>query len=183
LNLHAINKYFELLSKHFSYLLIICSRLLEKVVLIMGLLCNSCGAIVDGTIANSTVIFDTIEQGTLTFTANLCANTPETSSLEIIFSDTGGTPANRSFTFTANNFNTIRCTLLPNGTCQVGVSGTGFVSGENEPRVFNVLLGDGNNVAPDTASFLIIGFAIQESVSPSNIELTSGFVEALNCGF
>jgi hypothetical protein len=151
----------------------------------MGLLCNSCGAIVDGTIANSTVIFnDTIEQGTLTYTANLCADTRRISTLEIIFIDTGGTPVNRSFTFTATNFNFIRCSLLPNGTCQVAVQGTGFVSGEeeNEPRVFNVLLGDGNNVAPDTASFLIIGFAIQQSINPSDIELTSGFVEALNCG-
>ncbi|OLS35402.1 hypothetical protein [Bacillus sp. MRMR6] len=149
----------------------------------MGIICPGCSGIVNGTIDDATVVFidnQISEQGTITFTGNLCSASPELSTLTITFLDIGGSPANRSFTFTATSFTGIFCSPQPSGTCTMFVNGFGEFAGDNNQWSFHVELGDGNDINPDYGAFEISNFAFQAITSTPVLATGSIEIDCLN---
>jgi hypothetical protein len=118
-----------------------------------------------------------IRTGIATYTADVCADTPELSTVTLTFLDTSGMVPNRSFTFTSTVVQTVNCESL--STCTIFIAGMGLVSGELEPRAFSTNFVDSRDpFNPDRVDgFSITDFAAQTQV----VVLESDSIMALGC--
>lgn len=150
----------------------------------MGTRC-SCGMIVDATKNDVNVKFNGINgnvKGTLSYIANVCADTLDTSTLTLTFVSNVGQPAT-SFTFqvgpsvTGTSFSSVTCSKDGN-TCVITVSGTGQVTGYGGPA-FKTFTGEfRDGVANDhVESFAITNFFAQTG---SEV-FSNGSIQALGC--
>lgn len=149
------------------------NRLQERRCLYMGVRC-SCGVLVDATKDNVNVKFDGIEgneNGTITYAANVCLETLDTSTLSLTFDNTDDSP-DTSFTLEVDpllagtEITTVTCRLVGQ-TCVVIVTGTGQKSGfgGSELLGFTVEFRDGPAV-DNVQSFDIPGFFAQTGAEP-----------------
>ncbi|WP_262176649.1 hypothetical protein [Saccharococcus sp. Marseille-Q5394] len=147
----------------------------------MGLIC-SCGAIVTGT--DPEVPIDFVNEratGQISFTANICRDRLEQSSLQVVFVDNEPIPNNNSFVFTSipGQISVVICEPLePQGGCRIVVLGMGLVTGEVTPRNFTIIFQDSGGLNDDFALIQEInGFVLQAQ----SAELPPGSVTVLGC--
>ncbi|HEY2420271.1 MAG TPA: hypothetical protein VGI04_02575 [Neobacillus sp.] len=150
----------------------------------MGVRC-SCGALVSATKENVNVKFVGINgnvKGTITYLADVCADTLDTSTLSLTFvNNDGGTDT--SFTFEVNpllagtEITSVTCKREGN-TCVVTVTGVGQKSGFGGAALlaFTAVFRDGPAV-DNVQSFDIPGFFAQTGAEP----LPNGSITALGC--
>jgi hypothetical protein len=102
-----------------------------------------------------------IRTGIATYTADVCADTPELSTVTFTFLDTSGMVPNRSFTFTSTVIQTVNC--LSSAACLININGMGLVAGETEPRAFITSFTDSRDPFNEdrVESFLITDFGAQ----------------------
>ena len=142
----------------------------------MGLECT-CGVLVNAVSRDNNVRFNgqmgTVK-GDLTYMANICVTTLETSTLSLNFVDTE-TGAN-SFTFVANSITSVVC-KREGQNCEVTVTGTGLVNGVQFPfeAVFRDQVASAN--VDIVQSFVITGFFNQNGAAP----VAQGSIVALGC--
>jgi hypothetical protein len=144
----------------------------------MGLIC-SCGVLVDGSADNVNVIFENMvgnECGTLTYSANVCADTLNLSTVGLTFVDNGGCP-NKSFTFTSTMITNVTC-MQEGQNCVISVAGVGLVNGVE--YLFKAVFRD--QVSPSNVSivtsFVITNFFTQGGA----VTLEQGDITAQGCG-
>ncbi|MBS2967847.1 hypothetical protein J9317_03540 [Metabacillus sp. KIGAM252] len=139
----------------------------------MGVRC-SCGVLVDASKDNVNVKFESImgnEKGTITYTADVCFETLETSTLSLKFVNTDG-PPDTSFTFDVNpslsgtEITSVTCKQEGNN-CVITVTGIGQKEGFEGSALlsFTAVFRDG--VGTDNVqSFDIPGFFAQTGAEP-----------------
>ena len=143
----------------------------------MGTICP-CGVLVDAFSEDNNVRFNgqtgTIE-GNLTYLANVCVTRLTNSTLSLVFEDTE-TPNQNNFTFTANEITSVVC-RREGQNCEVTVTGTGTVNGEEFP--FEAVFRDqvASAAVDDVQSFVITGFFDQNGAAP----VEQGSIIALGC--
>ncbi len=131
----------------------------------MGVVCT-CGVIVDAFSDDNNVRFEGqtgTTEGDLTYLANVCSTTLETSTLSLNFEDeeTG----QNSFFFEANEITSVECNQ-EGQNCVITVTGTGLVNGEEFPfeAVFRDIVEQAQN--DNVQSFVITGFFDQNGAAP-----------------
>jgi hypothetical protein len=108
-----------------------------------------------------------VRSGSLTLTINVCEDTPDSSTFIASFVDQSGMIPNRSFVFTATEFNEIRCVIIE-GECSVIIEGIGLVTGEITPRFFQARFVDQPSPSSDQVTiFVIDAFASIVNIPPS----------------
>ncbi|MCJ8009854.1 hypothetical protein ACFFF5_19225 [Lederbergia wuyishanensis] len=142
----------------------------------MGVACT-CGVEVNAFSADNNVKFtgqNGTTKGDLTYLADVCVNSLETSTLSLQFVDTE-TGAN-SFTFTANAITSVTC-KKEGQNCVVTVDGTGLVNGVQFP--FEAVFRDEVATAAkdNVQSFVITGFFDQNGAAP----VPQGSIVAVGC--
>lgn len=151
----------------------------------MGVRC-SCGAVVDATKLGVNVKFNGVngnETGDITYTANVCADTLDASTLFLGFTNTDGNPPDTSFSFTVSplvagtSITSVTCRLEGN-TCVITVMGVGFKTGFGGDAFlsFTAEFRDGPGV-DNVQSFTITDFFEQTGAEP----LPDGSITALGC--
>lgn len=150
----------------------------------MGVRC-SCGVIVNATKEDVNVRFNGIsgnERGTITYLADVCADTLETSTLSLTFVNTDGAP-DTSFTFnvgpslTGTAITSVTC-RREGQNCVVTVSGIGLKTGFGGTAflAFTAVFRDG--VGTDNVqSFDIPSFFAQTGAEP----VPNGSITAIGC--
>jgi hypothetical protein len=111
--------------------------------------------------------------GTLTFTIDVCSDTPESSTFTATFVDQSGPIQNRSFVFTSTNISEIICQVV-GGQCNVVILGMGLVAGELSPRPFTFSVVDEPSPLSDRLNvFAIDGFVTSsETIGQLQPDLT-----------
>jgi len=142
----------------------------------MGVACT-CGVQVNAFSASNNVKFTGqtgTTKGDLTYLADVCVNSLETSTLSLQFNDTE-TGAN-SFTFTANAITSVTC-KQEGQNCVITVAGTGLVNGVQFP--FEAVFRDEVATAANdnVQSFVITGFFDQNGAAP----VPQGSINATGC--
>jgi hypothetical protein len=138
----------------------------------MGLYC-SCG-VTTNPVSNTPSIQLRFEDGqirneSLTFAANVCADTLESSTLTASFIDLSGIIQTRNFIFTSVDISQVKCRLSPNGECEVAMTGVGLIVNELIPRQFVIVFIDRPPPLSDCVeSFFISGFVI--NTTPGDLQ-------------
>ncbi|WP_026693472.1 hypothetical protein [Peribacillus kribbensis] len=150
----------------------------------MGVRC-SCGVLVNATKEDVNVKFNGVngnERGTITYMANVCADTLATSTLSLTFTDTDGNPPDTSFDFTATAITSVTCRREGN-TCVVTVTGTGSKTGFGGDATgldFTAVFRD--NQSPGVATDIVTSFDITGFFSQTGAEpVPNGTITALGC--
>lgn len=144
----------------------------------MGMECT-CGVVVNAVSRRNNVRFHgqmgTVK-GDLTYMANVCISSLDTSSLSLQFKDTETRGGRNSFTFVANSITNVEC-RREGQNCEVTVTGTGRVGDVQYPfeAVFKDVV---EQAQPDLVkSFVITGFFNQNGTAP----VSQGSIRALGC--
>src|SRR5690606_23926309 len=114
--------------------------------------------------------------GDLTYMANVCISSLDTSSLSLQFKDTETRGGRNSFTFVANSITNVEC-RQEGQNCELTVTGTGRVGDGQYPfeAVFKDVV---DQAQPDLVkSCAITGFFIQNGTAP----VSQGSISALGC--
>jgi hypothetical protein len=137
----------------------------------MGIRC-SCGVTTNPVVTGNTFV-TFLDQpnvgtpGTVTISADACADRLNLGTASITF-----TNSPRSFEFTSITITSVICSTIGD-TCQIVVSGTGLVTGENTPRQFTIIFMDQSGIVNDSVIFSIDGFAIGNfQVPPGSFTVT-----------
>lgn len=137
-----------------------------------------CGVQVDAFARAVNVRFNGVREnirGNLTYRANVCISTLDTSTLSLRFEDTE-TPNRYSFLFTANNITDVTCRRIGQN-CAVTVVGTGLV-GTTQYDFVAEFRDQVDSAANDLVqSFVITGFFNQGGTVP----VAQGSIVALGC--
>ncbi|MFC5603340.1 hypothetical protein [Sporosarcina koreensis] len=145
----------------------------------MGMECT-CGVLVNAVSRRNNVRFQgqmgTVK-GDLTYMANICVTSLDTSSLSLQFTDTETMSGKNSFTFIANSITCVEC-KREGQNCVVTVTGTGLVNNVQFPfeAVFRDQVASAN--VDIVQSFVITGFFNQNGAAP----VAQGSIVALGCG-
>jgi hypothetical protein len=152
----------------------------------MGVRC-SCGVLVDAVKEDVNVKFEELngnQTGTLTYLANVCADTLAEGTLSLTFVDTDGVAPNTSFTFVVSPL--IAGTQITSVTCKqegvncvITVTGTGFKTGflGDAFLPFTAEFRDQAAGTDNVQEFEITGFFAQTGAEP----VPNGSVIALGC--
>lgn len=144
----------------------------------MGMECP-CGVLVNAVSRRNNVRFNgqmgTVK-GDLTYMANVCVTTLDTSSLTLQFTDTETMGGMNSFTFVANSITSVDCDR-EGQNCEVTVTGTGLINNVQFPfeAVFRDQVASAN--VDIVQSFVITGFFNQNGAAP----VAQGSIVALGC--
>jgi hypothetical protein len=144
----------------------------------MGMECP-CGVLVNAVSRMNNVRFNgqmgTV-RGDLRYLANVCVTTLAASTLSLQFTATEKTCGMNSFTFVANSITSVVC-RREGQNCEVTVTGTGLVNGEQFPfeAVFRDQVATAN--VDIVQSFVITGFFNQNGAAP----VAQGSIIALGC--
>lgn len=140
----------------------------------MGIRC-SCGVTVGAIATNVNVRFDDVtgnERGNLTYTANVCADTLQASTLSLVFEQTSA-GTDRSFTFVANEITSVTC-RQEGQNCVITVNGFG-----TDGRAFTAVFRD--QVPPAAVDivteFEIINFFAQTG----SVTVPQGSIRSVGC--
>lgn len=152
----------------------------------MGVRC-SCGVQVNGSAEDINVRFgqNDTERGTLTYMANICVDTLETSTLRLVFTDTDDNAPDTSFmfvvgpAFTGTEIATVECTNRGNN-CLVEVTGTGLKTGYQgtELLTFSASFVDQASGTNDLVQSFVIGDFFNQT---GTVGLPNGSIIALGC--
>jgi hypothetical protein len=148
----------------------------------LGIRC-SCGVLVNAFNGNRTVLFGRdMETGALTYLADVCADTLETSTLSLTFVNTdGGT--NTSFTFevgpliAGTEITSVECNGTGEGNCVIIVTGTGLKQGFLGSALLNFTAIFRDQATDSVQSFIINGFFDQNGIVP----VVLGSITAQGC--
>jgi len=142
----------------------------------LGVLCP-CGALVNALSENNNVKFtgqNGTTKGDLSYVANVCSSTLETSTLSLQFIDleTG----RNSFFFVADNITSVEC-KQEGQNCVITVTGTGNVNGQqfSFEAVFRDIVAQAQK--DNVQKFTITGFFDQNGAAP----VSQGSIQALGC--
>ncbi|WP_252503364.1 hypothetical protein [Sporosarcina sp. Marseille-Q4943] len=144
----------------------------------MGMECP-CGVLVNAVSRDNNVRFNgqmgTVE-GDLTYMANVCVTTLAASTLSLQFTDTETMGGVNSFMFVANSITSVECNRIGQN-CEVTVTGTGLVNGQQFP--FEAVFRDqvASAAVDIVQSFVITGFFDQNGAAP----VAQGSIVALGC--
>lgn len=144
----------------------------------MGMECT-CGVLVNAVSRRNNVRFNgqmgTV-RGDLTYMANVCATTLDSSTLSLQFTDTETMGGMNSFTFVANSITSVECNK-EGQNCEVTVTGTGLIDNVQFPfeAVFRDQVASAN--VDIVQSFVITGFFDQNGAAP----VAQGSIVALGC--
>lgn len=147
----------------------------------MGIICPTCGVIIDEATSTNMVTFIFSDGGRATgqavYSVNVCADRAS-NLFQLTFTDTDGMDPNRSFTFTGTTITSVSCSDLQ-GECRVIIQGTGIVNGMQPELGFGAIIRDRQNPALEDffESIDITGFATQEGV----VTLDPQSVTAFGC--
>ncbi|WP_431028584.1 hypothetical protein [Lysinibacillus sp. LZ02] len=143
----------------------------------MGVICP-CGVRVAAFALRENVRFSGVNgsiRGNLTYAANVCVTTLDTSTLSLQFEDTE-TPDQYSFLFTANAITSVQC-RREGQNCVVTVEGTGII-GMTEYAFVAVFRDQVAQAANDIVQdFIITGYFDQTGAVP----VSQGSIVALGC--
>ncbi|MCR2821961.1 hypothetical protein [Lederbergia panacisoli] len=142
----------------------------------MGVVCN-CGVLVNAFSANNNVKFTSqtgTTKGDLTYTADVCANSLETSTLTLSFHE--AEVGINNFLFTANAITSVTC-KQEGQNCVITVQGTGLVN--DQQYSFEAVFRDevASAANDNVQSFVITGFFDQNGAAP----VPQGSIVALGC--